>query len=236
VDERPGTTRDALDIPLDWGEDKYLLIDTAGLFRKAPRHSSLDRFALSRTQEAIRRSDVVLLLVEGSEAPGRVDSGFIRLALEEGKGVVIGVNKWDLSGDTSTGDYRRLLETNLPHAGFVPVVFFSALRRHAFGELMAACAYVASQRLRRIETPILNRVLEEAGERVLPPRKGSGRLKIYYGVQVKAGPPVLRLFVNNPALLTAGYRSYLVNCLRRAFGFEGVPIHFSLTRRKKERS
>ena len=235
VHDEPGTTRDAIDIPLTWEGESYTLIDTAGLFRKAPHHSPLDRFSLARTREAIRRSEVVLLLLDGGEDPGRVDSSFIRLALEEGKGVVIGVNKWDVAGGAGTADYRKKLEKKLPYAGFVPVVFFSALRRHAFGPLMEACAYVAAQRRREIQTGILNRVLSRARERTPPPRKGSRRLKIYYAVQVKTAPPVFRLFVNNPALMTSNYRAYLTNSFRRAFGFEGVPLRLALSRRKPKK-
>nr|HPJ73105.1 hypothetical protein [bacterium] len=204
-------------------------------FRKAKHHSPLDRFALARTMETIARAEVVLLLMDPGEDPGRVDSSFIRTALEKGKGVVVAVNKWDVSGELTTKEYRRRLQEKLPYAGFIPVVFISALRRHGLDRLLDVCAYVAQERRKTVQTSLLNRVLARAEEQSPPPRRKGSRLKIYYAAQVKTEPPVFRVFVNNPALITANYRSYLLNCLRAAFGFEGVPLRLTMSRRARGR-
>lgn len=235
VDEKPGTTRDTVDTLLQWGEREFLLLDTAGLLRKAHHHSAVERFSLSRTRRAISRADVVLLLLEGGTLPTRVDSSFIQIALEWGKACLIGVNKWDISGSLTTEEYQSLLQRRLPFAGFLPVIFFSALRKHALPELMEACDYVDGQRRRSVQTGILNRVLEQAQLLVSPPRREHKKFKIYYATQVKTAPPVFRLFVNDPRLLSKNYRGYLINSLRRAFGFEGVPIGLGLTKRPRRK-
>lgn len=235
VDDLPGTTRDAVDIAVDREGKKFLLIDTAGLFKKARHHTALDRFSLSRTERGILRSEVVLLLLEGGQPPTRVDSRFIHYALEHGKGCVLGVNKWDISGNLTTRQYRETLSRHFAFARFLPVVFFSALRRHALGELMETCSYVADQRKSWIRTPILNRVLEQAQSKVSPRRRKHSSFKIYYAVQAGTSPPLFRLFVNNSQLLSKNYRDYLLKSLRAAFGLEGVPLKFKLTEKKSRR-
>ncbi len=235
VDDIPGTTRDAVDIPVDREGKRFLLIDTAGLFKKARHHTALDRFSLSRTERGIIRSEVTLLLLEGGQPPTRVDSRFIHFALEHGKGCVLGVNKWDISANLTTKQFQEILSRHFSFAGFLPIVFFSALRRHALKELMETCAYVAGQRSRWIKTPILNRVLEQAQQKVSPRRRKHKSFKIYYAVQAGTSPPLFRLFVNSSRLLSKNYRDYLLNSLRRAFGLEGVPLKFKLTEKSRRR-
>lgn len=235
VDEKPGTTRDTVDTSFEWGRRRFLLLDTAGILRKAHHRSAVERFSLSRTRRAISRSDVVLLLLEAGTPPTRVDSRFIRIALEEGKACLIGVNKWDISGPLTVRQWRSLLQRRLPFAGFLPVVFFSALRKHALPELMEACEYVAEQRSRSLPTGILNRVLQRAQDRSPPRRKSGRKLRIYYATQIKTAPPVFKLFVNDPRLITDNYRMYLINSLRRAFGFEGTPLKLVLTRKTRRK-
>ncbi len=232
VDERPGTTRDAVDTPILWRGRELNLIDTAGLQRRSHSQSPLDFFGLHRTREGIRRSDLVLLLLETPQPPTRTDANFIKLALENGKGCILGINKWDLAGKLSRREYGETLRHKLPFAGFLPVVFFSGLTGTGVRSLMETVFHVASRRSRKISTGVLNRILSRAQEQVPGRRRKHSSLKIYYAVQTRTAPPVFRLFVNDPELLSDNYRRYLENTLRRSCGFEGVPLRFELRKRR----
>lgn len=232
VNDIPGTTRDAVDIPIQWRGRDLKLIDTAGLLRRSHSQAPLDFFGLHRTREGIKRSDVVLLLLEAPEIPTRTDANFIKLALDSGKGCIIGVNKWDLSGSLTRREYRNILEQKLPFAGFLPVVFFSGLKGTGLRSLMETVFLVASRRAVKIGTGVLNRIFEQGQAKVPGRRRKHSSLKIFYAVQVRTAPPVIRLFVNDPELLSDNYRKYLEKTLREAGGFEGVPLRFELKKRR----
>jgi len=233
VDATPGTTRDAVDTPFSWREKDFVLIDTAGLLKKSHSQSALSRFSMSRTVHSIDRADVVLLLLEVEQTPTRVDTHFIDMALEKGKACVIGVNKWDLARGINRKEYMRSVRDSLPFAGFLPVVFFSALKKQSLDEVLDACDSAASERKREIPTGILNRVVQQAREGTAPRRMKGKQLKIFYAVQVRSGPPLFRLFVNDPSLMPSAYEHYLSNRLREAFGFEGTPLRFDLKSRPR---
>jgi GTPase len=224
VDAVPGTTRDAIDTDFNWEGREYTLIDTAGLHRRTHSQSALDFFSLSRTKRGISRSDVVLLLLETPNPPTRVDANFIKLALSAGKGCILGINKWDLSGSLSKKEYQEIVRHQLRFAGFLPMVFLSGKTGEGIPGLMEAISYVDGQREQMISTGILNRVLQQAQEQVSARRRKHKSLRIFYATQVKTAPPIFRIFVNDPSILAENYERYLQNTLRRAFGFEGVPL------------
>lgn len=232
VDATPGTTRDAVDTPFQWRGKDFVLVDTAGLLKKSHSQSALSRFSMSRTVRSIDRADAVLLLLEAGQPPTRVDTHFIEMALAKGKACVLGVNKWDLARGTGRKEYLRSVRESLPFAGFLPVVFLSALKRQSLDSVMEACDYAAAERKKEVPTGILNRVIQQAREGTAPRRMKGRQLKIFYAVQVRAGPPLVRLFVNDPSLLPPAYEHYLANRLREAFGFEGTPIRFELKARR----
>ena len=147
------------------------------------------------------------------------------------QGCVIGVNKWDLAGSLSRRDYGEQLQKKLAFAGFLPVVFFSALRDRSLDRVMDACGLVDRERRKTVSTGILNRLLQRAQEKVPARRRKHKKFRIYYATQVGTAPPVFRLFVNDPSLLSRNYELFLVNSLRRAFGFEGVPLRFEYRRK-----
>ncbi len=235
VDEVPGTTRDAVDIALKWRGKEFDLIDTAGLQRKSDSQSALDLFSLSRTRRAIGRADIVLLLIEATQPPTRVDANLIKLALSKGKGCLIGINKWDLIDGASRREYQNQVRHHLAFAGFLPMLLFSALKDRSLKKILEAIDYVTDQREQVVTTGILNRVLQQAQEKVSPPRRKGKRFKIFYATQIKGGPPLFRLFVNNRRILSPNYEQYLVNCLRRAFGFDGTPLKFEFREKKAYR-
>ena len=236
VDSEPGTTRDAVTAAFTWNGRPYLLIDTAGSVRKLSSRSAVERYSLSRTRGGIARADLVLLLLEKFHPPTRADAAIIRQALEQGKGCLIAVNKWDIPGDVSLRQYRQQLRDLLPYAGFLPVVFFSALTGKDIDRLLQTCEYVLAQRERKIPTPVLNRVLQIAQKQTPIPASAGKKVKVLYAVQTGASPPVFRLFISHPRLLTAAGRGYLINQLRRALGFEGVPIKLDLRPARSSRN
>ncbi len=233
VDARPGTTRDAVDTLVRWRGREINLIDTAGLQRRSRGQSPLDFYSLTRTREGIQRADVVLLLLEAPHSPTRTDANFIKLALDGGKGCILGVNKWDLAGDLTRREYREVLGQKLPFAGFLPVVFFSGLSGAGVRPLMDTVFRVAARRADQVSTGVLNRVFGQAQEKVTDRRRKHSSFRIFYAVQTRTAPPTIRLFVNDPSLLSENYRKYLEKKLRAAGGFEGVPIRFELRRRRE---
>ena len=233
VDAVPGTTRDAIDTPFNWEGREFTLIDTAGLHRRSHSQSALDFFSLSRTRRGIKRSDLVLLLLETPHPPTRVDANFIKLALTAGKGCVLGINKWDLAGSLSREEYQEMVRHQLRFAGFLPMVFFSGLTGQGIKEMMETVIYVAGQREQMISTGVLNRVIQQAQEQVSARRRKHKKFRIFYATQVRTAPPVFRLFVNDPEIMAENYEKYLQNALRKAFGFEGVPLKFVLKKRSR---
>jgi len=231
VDSVPGTTRDTIDTNFNWEGRDYTLIDTAGLHRRLHSQSALDFFSLSRTRRGISRSDSVLLLLETPNSPTRVDANFIKLALSAGKGCILGINKWDLSGSLSKKEYREIVRHQLRFAGFLPMVFLSGKTGEGIPGLMEAISYVDGQREQMISTGILNRVIQQAQEQVSARRRKHKSLRIFYATQVKTAPPIFRIFVNDPSILAENYERYLQNVLRRTFGFEGVPIKLVFKKR-----
>ncbi len=236
VDSLPGTTRDAVAAAFTLEGRPWLLIDTAGVFRKPSSRSAVERYSLNRVQDSIARSDLVLLLLEKFQPPTRADAAIIHQALESGKGCVIGVNKWDLPGDLSFREYHRRLRGLLPYAGFIPLVFFSALTGQGVARLLEACEYVAAQRERKVRTPVLNRVVQLAQARSPLPSRSGKRPKIFYAVQVATAPPRFRLYVSHPRLVASSGRIYLINQIRRALGFEGVPLRLEFRAGRTDRS
>lgn len=233
VDARPGTTRDAVDTPILWRGRELSLIDTAGLQRRSRDQTPLDFYSLGRTRAGIQRADLVLLLLETPHPPTRTDANFIKLALDSGKGCILGVNKWDLAGTLTRREYRETLGRKLPFAGFLPVVFLSGLTGSGLRPLMETVFLVAARRAAGVSTGVLNKVLGQAQEKVSDRRRKHSSLRIFYAVQTRSAPPTIRLFVNDPALLSDNYRKYLEKRLRAACGFEGVPIRFELKRRRE---
>ncbi len=233
VDHRPGTTRDAVDTLIRWRQRELNLIDTAGLQRRSREQSPLDFYSLSRTREGIKRADLVLLLLEAPRPPTRTDANFIKLSLENGKGCIIGANKWDLVGRMPRREYLEEIRHKLPFAGFLPVAFFSGLTGTGIRPLMETVFRVAARREGKVSTGVLNRVLGEAQAKVPARRRKHSSFRIFYAVQTRTAPPLIRLFVNDPELLSENYRKFLENKLRAACGFEGVPIRFELRKRRE---
>jgi GTP-binding protein len=228
VSPEPGTTRDSVDTRLLWQDREILLIDTAGLRKSAPRESGIEYYTYLRTLAALERSDVSVILLDGTEPLSRQDLRVLNLVAERGKGLVLGVNKWDLvEAETGTAEaYARAFREAAPTLAFAPLVFVSAKTGRRVERTLETAWQVGESRRRRIPTSDVNRVLTEIVGRYPPPTHRGRAVRLLYANQVAVEPPTFVLFTNDPEAVTDGYRRYVEKGMREAWGFEGVPLRF----------
>jgi GTP-binding protein len=233
VTEVAGTTRDAIDAQMTWAEREVVLVDTAGLRKKAKVQENVEFYSLLRTQRAIQSCDVAVLLVDAERGLESQDAKVLREAEDLKKGLVIAINKWDLlEKETNTArDIERAIRERLGLMAYVPIVFVSALTGQRAGKVLDLALEVYDERRRRVPTAALNEVIEKAVQAQYPPAYRGTYIKINYATQVRDEPPVFALFCNHPQGVPESYRRYLENQIRQAFGFTGVPLTLSL--RKK---
>ncbi len=233
VSDKPGTTRDAVDSLVEWDGQPVTLIDTAGIRRRGRIEPGVERYSVIRALRAIQRSDVVLLLIDAVDGITAQDAHIAGYVVEEARGVVIVVNKWDLiEKDSHTMDaYTQEIRQALKFISYAPLVFVSALTGQRVGRALDVALRVQEARSHRAPTGQLNRILRDAALSHSPPSKRGKRLKIYYATQAGTAPPSFVFFVNDPQLLHFSYRRYLGNKLREAFGFEGSPLRLSFRKR-----
>ncbi|HEY1723558.1 MAG TPA: ribosome biogenesis GTPase Der [Magnetospirillaceae bacterium] len=229
-----GITRDAIASSWDHRGQPMVLVDTAGLRRKARISDAVEKLAASDTIDAIRMANVVILVLAADAILDKQDLAVADLTLEEGRALVIAINKWDAVENRGAA-LQRLndrLEAALAQAKGVPTVTMSALEGTGTEKLMKAVRKAYEAWNRRIPTSALNRWLEEAVSRNPPPvAKGGTRIKLRYGTQVKARPPTFAFFSQRADALPESYARYLVNSLREAFDLPGVPIRIGLRKR-----
>ena len=238
VSDVPGTTRDAIDSELVRNGKKYTLIDTAGMRRKRSiEENSIERFGVLRSIAAIRRSDVVLMMIDGAQGLTEQDAKIVGLAHEDGKAIVIVINKWDIvEKDTHTMDkYTKDVYRELSFLTYAPVVYLSAKTGLRVEKLFETIDLVYEESKKRIQTGLVNEVLSEAVSMVEPPTDKGRRLRILFGTQASVQPPTFVLFVNDPLLMHFSYQRYLENYFRKTFGFTGTPIRF-IIRKREERN
>ncbi len=233
VDERPGTTRDAIDTPFTWRGNPFLLIDTAGIRKKAKVTVVLEKIAVIKALQSLERCDVALLMLDAGEGVGVQDAQIGRYILEKEKSVVILMNKWDLMRGKGRSSRKTLDEVrdHLPHLRFAPVVPISARTGYNMVKALEQVQQVQAASHMRVPTGELNRLLEEAVKAHPPPSEGSRLRKLNYITQVKGAPPTFLVFGNLSRKPETSYQRYLVNRIRSRFGFEGVPLR--LVFRKK---
>ncbi|GAB6136935.1 ribosome biogenesis GTPase Der [Halanaerobaculum tunisiense] len=227
VDDEAGTTRDAIDTPFRSASQEYVMIDTAGMRRKSKVDQGVERYSVIRSLRAVDRSDVVLVILDAQEGITNQDKRIAGYAHEEGKAVVLVVNKWDLvEKDNNTMDhYIEEIRYQVQFLNYAPITFVSALTGQRVLELLDLVDYVVEKNSKRVKRNVLTEVVNDAQETVQPPSDNRGRrLKIYSVKQIGIKPPKFTLFVNDPELLNFSYERYLKNQIRKAFGFEGTPI------------
>ena len=221
-----GTTRDSVDTPFTCKRKPYLLIDTAGIRRKGRVSEKLEKFSVIQALKAMERAEVVLLVIDAVEGVTDQDVTIAGYAYEQGRGIVIVVNKWDLlkKDNSSVGKFVERIRLALKFLPFAPIVFVSAVTGQRVPKIMDEVEKVAAECGKRVGTPVLNRVLQEATQVHPPPMHLGKRVKIFYATQTGVYPPVFTFFVNAPEGIHFSYERYLANKLREAFGFSGSPI------------
>lgn len=235
VSNVPGTTRDSIDTYWTYNDTSFVLIDTAGMRRKAKVDIPVERYSVVRALRAVDRSDVAVLVLDAQDGVTEQDKKIAGYIHEAGKGCIIVVNKWDLiDKDSKTSQaFEEEIRRELAFLQYAPILFASALTKQRVNRLADMVKFVAEQQHMRVSTSVLNELLEDAQLTNPPPAKGGKLLRIYYMTQASVQPPTFILFVNEPRLMHFSYVRFLENRLRETFGFEGTPIRLIL-RGKRE--
>lgn len=241
VSEIAGTTRDAVEVPFTIGSGPearhYMLVDTAGMKPHTKMSkTSVDNFSLFRSEEAIKEADVVLLLLDASMGPTLQDKRIAGKILEANRACVVLCQKWDLALKEGVTDEKKALSAlrqMMPFLNFAPVVFCSNKSGYNVRKTVEAIDRAAASASEKLPTGMLNRVITTATKKTLSPMIKGKRLKIYYGLQVSTNPQTIRLFVNDPKLVTDAYLSFIEKNIRARFGLEGAPLRIFLKARTR---
>ena len=240
VSDTPGTTRDAIDTTIPWGRSEVVLIDTAGIRKRGKVASgpAAERYSALRALKAISRADVAVLVLDAVEGLTAQDAHVAGYVVEEGRGLVIAVNKWDIVEDKTHrtfDEFAALLHRELPFIDYAPVVSISARTGQRVGRVLELAVDVWGERRKRIPTGELNRVVSAAVERTPPAMVRGRRSKIRYATQAGIAPPTFVFFATDAASIHFSYRRYLENRLRDAYGFDGTPIRLVFREQLREK-
>jgi GTP-binding protein len=232
VSERPGTTRDAIDTELEVGGRRLILVDTAGLRRRSKVAGTVDYYAQLRSERAVERADVALVVCDASEGVTAEDLRVAELAMQAGCATLIALNKWDVT-TTDIDDARARVARKLRLRP--PVVTCSATRGRNVANLLPRALELADRAAERIATPELNRFVSDLVARTPPPARRGRRLRLYYAAQVEESPPRIAIQVNDRRLITRDWAYHLENRLRENYGLEGVPLVIDFVPRRRRR-
>ena len=242
VSDISGTTRDSIDSRLTYNEQEFVIIDTAGIRKKAKVDYGVEKFAVDRAIRSIRECDVALLVIDATEAVNGIsdqDKKIASIITEAGKGMLIAINKWDLIEDkkaNTLSNFDKMLAKEIPFLSFVPKIYISAKTGQRLNQVFDKIIDIYSECTKRVSTGLLNKVVNEAYALNPPQTIRNKRLKILYATQATVQPPMFLFFANDENLLKDHYKRYLENKLREAFGFFGTPIRISVrTRTEKPR-
>lgn len=227
VSDVAGTTRDAIDTIIDYKDERYTFIDTAGLRRQAKVDEAVEKYSVLRTFSAVDRANVCVIMIDALEGFTEQDSKIAGYAHEAGKACIIAVNKWDAieNKDSYTmAEYQKQLEGDFAFMSYAPFIFISAKTGQRVDKLFDLIHYVHEQNNMRISTGRLNEMLAIATARVQPPTDKGRALKLYYITQSSTAPPTFVCFVNRAQMFHFSYQRYIENQIRETFGLEGTPI------------
>ena len=239
VSDISGTTRDSIDSRLKYNDKDFVLIDTAGIRKKAKVDYGVEKFAVDRAIRSIRECDVALLVIDATVAVNGIsdqDKKIASIITEAGKGMLIAINKWDLIEDkkaNTLSNFDKMLAKEIPFLSFVPKIYISAKTGQRLNQIFDKIIDIYSECTKRVSTGLLNKVVNEAYALNPPQTIRNKRLKILYATQATVQPPMFLFFANDENLLKDHYKRYLENKLREAFGFEGVPIQI-IARKREE--
>ncbi len=237
VSDIAGTTRDAIDTKLEFDGKEYVFIDTAGMRRKSKVKEDIERYSVIRAVTAVERADVVIVVIDAVEGITEQDAKIAGIAHDNGKGIIVAVNKWDAieKTDKTVYKYKEDIKKILSFMPYAEVIFISAKTGQRFAKIFEAIDVVISNATLRIETGTLNQIMAEAVALQQPPSDKGRRLKLLYITQVGVKPPTFVIFVNDRQLMHFSYTRYIENKIREAFGFTGTPLKFIIRERKEEK-
>lgn len=232
----PGTTRDAIDTELTWRGVPLVLIDTAGIRRRGKVERGIEKYSVVRSMRAIDRCDVCVLVLDATEPFTAQDQHVTSYVLEEKKGLVLVVNKWDLieKNDKTMNEFVAEARRQFEFVPYAPIVFTSALTGQRVEKVMETVLLVMAERAKRVPTAELNKVIREAVANHPPPSKPGKWVKFYYATQAATEPPTFVIFCNDPQNVHFSYQRYLENTLREHFGFTGTPLVIRLRARNRQ--
>jgi len=234
VSEEPGTTRDSVDTLFSYRKRSYLLIDTAGIRRPSKITHRCERYSVIRAIKALGRSEIVLIILDATLGVSLQDGKIAALAEESGCSCLLLLNKWDLmpQGPRAEKDFRLDIREKLKYLDYAPMLFISALTGWGVEKIFPEVERIAEERKKRVQTSVLNRVMQQALEAHEPPSFQGKQIGIYYATQLGVTPPTFLFFTNRPEGIHPSYRRYLSNQLREAFEFRGTPIRLVFRRRE----
>ena len=237
VSDVAGTTRDAIDTPFRYDGKDYVLIDTAGMRKsKNIENGTVESYSVIRSMEAIKRADVVLIVIDASEPVGVQDVRIAGFVHEEGKPSIVVMNKWDVvnKDEKTMNKYKKQLDEKLAFMDYYKPAFVSALTKKRIGDIMPLVEEVYEHASHRISTGVINQILHDAIMANEPPIRAGRKLKINYATQVSTNPPTFLFFCNDPELAHFSYIRYLENRIRTAVDFSGTPIKIVMRGKEKE--
>ena len=226
VSDIAGTTRDAIDTPYEYDDQEYVIIDTAGMRKKGKVYETTEKYSVLRALRAIERSDVVLVVLNAEEGIQEQDKKIAGYAHEAGKAVIIVVNKWDtiVKDDKTMNAHTQQIREHFLFLDYAPIIFVSANTKQRVHQILPIIQRVNENHSMRIQSSILNEVIEDAVARNPAPTDKGRRLRLYYATQVAIKPPTFVVFVNESELMHFSYERFLENRIRDTFDFEGTPI------------
>jgi GTPase len=226
--DQPGTTRDAITVPFERHGQKFELIDTAGLRRRGKVFEAIEKFSVVKTLQAIADANVVLLLLDATQGVTDQDAHIAGYILESGRAVVIAVNKWDAVDDYQKQTLQRSIEQRLAFLKFASVLQISAIKRQGLGPVWKAIADAHASAIKKMPTPVLTRLLQEAVEHQAPKRAGAFRPKLRYAHQGGMNPPLIVIHGNSLDHITDAYKRFLEGRFREHFKLTGTPMRIEM--------
>ena len=237
VSDISGTTRDSIDSKICYNNKNFVIVDTAGIRKKAKVDYGVEKFAVDRAIRSIRDCDVALLVIDAVQGISDQDKKISSIITEAGKGLIIAINKWDLIEDKKSNtinQFDKKLTNDIPFLEFAPKIYISAKTKQRLNQIFEKASEVYEQCTKRVSTGLLNKIVKELYA-LNPPTSVKGkRLKLLYATQAGVKPPTFVLFTNNGDLLKDHYKRYIENKLREAFGFYGTPIRISVRERSEK--
>ena len=230
VSDIPGTTRDAVDTAITYEGIPVTLIDTAGIRRRGKIDPGVEKFSVVRSMRAIERCDVALLMIDAVEGISAQDTHIAGYVKDEWKSTVVIVNKWDLleKDNFTMQQFTERIRNELNFMDYVPLLFISAKTGQRVDQVLPLALRVQEERLARINTGALNRILQSAQDLHAPTSRTGSSIRLYYGTQVRSDPPTFMIYCNNPRLAHFTYIRFLENQIRKEYPFTGTPIRIVL--------